>query len=48
MLKHPKVLILFFVENIVAWIICDRIMNTDIYHHNEIVNIDILPWQYFS
>ena len=23
-------------------------MNTNIYHHNEIVNINILPWQYFS
>ena len=27
------------VDNIVTWIIFDWIMNTDIYHHNKIMNI---------
>ena len=32
----------FFVKSIVTWIIFDQIMNNDINHHNEIMNINIL------
>ena len=35
-IKTSKVLIFLFVKNIVRWIIFDWIMNTNIYHHNNI------------